>query len=74
MCDGLDTTAEDAAVRAAGQGLYHWVETEARFPFRSVSRRFLSVGSYHILANGLRVGWHRDYASLVPPDEENPDG
>lgn len=74
MCDGLQADAEEPAVRTAGQNLYHWVETEARFPFRSFSARFLSVGSYHILANGLRVGWHRDFESLVPPDEENADG
>lgn len=67
MCDKLDGSAATAAVRQAGQELYHWVEAEARFPFRTVSSRFLSVGSYHILANDLRLGWHRDYETLCDP-------
>jgi hypothetical protein len=62
--------ADDALLQQAGQDIYHWVETEARFPFRSLTARFLNVGSYHILANDLRVGWHRNYAILCA-DEEN---
>jgi hypothetical protein len=70
MCDGLNGEAEDTKVRQAGQELYHWVEAEARFPFRTVSARFLNVGSYHILANDLRIGWHRDYETLLTPNDE----
>lgn len=55
--------ADSADLRDAGQEVYHWVETEARFPFRTLVKRFLNVGSYHILANAFRVGWHRDFAS-----------
>lgn len=51
----------DVSLRQAGQELYAWVEADARFPFRSVTHRFLSVGSYHMLANDFRVGWHPDY-------------
>ena len=69
MCDGLEAKAKPSAVRNAGQELYYWVETEARFPFRTVTSRFISVGSYHILANDFRVGWHRDYAKMRKPDE-----
>ncbi|MET4023886.1 ABC-three component system protein [Bradyrhizobium sp. S3.2.12] len=65
MCDGLDPGNADAKLRQAGQDRYHWVETEARFPFRTISERFLNVGSYHILANDLRLGWHRDYLILL---------
>lgn len=65
MCDAYGVSDPDeAALRQDGQALYQWVENEARFPFRSLTARFLNVGSYHILANELRVGWHRDYASL----------
>lgn len=56
-----DGETTDTARRQAGQELYSWVEADARFPFRKVSQRFLTVGSYHILANDLRVGWHPDY-------------
>jgi hypothetical protein len=71
MCEGIDCTAENRIIQQAGQDLYHWVEAEARFPFRTVSARFLSVGSYHILANDLRLGWHRDYEILLTPKKEN---
>ena len=61
MCDGLAEICQTAALREAGQKLYGWVETDARFPIRTTVSRFLNVGSYHILADELRVGWHRDY-------------
>jgi hypothetical protein len=62
MCDGLGPSANSDDLRKAGKELYYWVETEARFAFRNVTHRFLSVGSYNMLANDVRVGWHRDYA------------
>lgn len=65
MCDGhVEKLLDESLLRQDGQQLYQWVENEARFPFRSLTARFLNVGSYHILANALRVGWHRDYASI----------
>lgn len=64
MCDGLADGCEKTALREAGQKLYGWVETHARFPIRAAISRFLNVGSYHILADDLRVGWHREYFTL----------
>ena len=64
MCDGLAANCEDATLRTAGQQLYSWVENEARFPIRTQTVRFLTVGSYHILAEDPRVGWHRDFEML----------
>ena len=55
MRDKLQSQEEDdTASRMAGQELYGWVEAEARFPFRTITHRFLTVGSYHMLANDLR--------------------
>ena len=65
MCDATDATElDEVSLQQAGQQVYIWVETEARFPFRSLSARFLNVGSYHMLANDLRVGWHKNYLNL----------
>ena len=64
MCHGLTEGSEETDLREAGHELYGWVETGARFPLRTTVSRFLNVGSYHILADNLRVGWHRDYQSL----------
>jgi hypothetical protein len=58
-----------AAQRAGGQDIYSWVEAEARFPFRSVTHRFLTVGSYHMLANDMRVGWHPDYVTVCATED-----
>jgi hypothetical protein len=71
MADAHRAAPEDCpTLRQAGQDLYYWVETEARFPFRTLLSRSLNVGSYHILANGIRIGWHRDFASLLPKGDE----
>lgn len=59
----------DTACRTAGQELYGWVEAEARFPFRNVTHRFLTVGSYHILANDLRLGWHPNYEAVCTAED-----
>ena len=64
MCEAHYENTDPAALKQAGQAIYQWVETEARCPFRSLTARFLTVGSYHILANTFRVGWHKDYAAL----------
>lgn len=64
ICEGLLVDCDEALLRAAGQQLYGWVETEARFPIRAQTVRFLTVGSYHILAEDLRVGWHREFEKL----------
>lgn len=65
MCDALDMKSPSKKVQQAGQVLYQWVETGARFAFRNVSQRFLSVGSYNILANDTRIGWHRDFFTTL---------
>jgi len=64
MCDSLTESCEEAMLRNAGQKDYSWVENDARFPIRSMTSRFFNIGSYHILAEGLRIGWHRDYLML----------
>ena len=64
MRDSLAKDCQEAAAREVGRKLYGWVETDARFPLRTTVSRFLNVGSYHILADDLRVGWHRDYQVL----------
>ena len=54
---------------ALGQSVFKWAEQEANFPFRTVRERFLTHGSYHILANRFGVGWHPDFKTA----EDEPD-
>ncbi len=72
MSDDLDGEEPGSSrLTSEGRRLYGWVETEARYPLRSLTAKFLNVGSFHILADGLRVGWHRDYKALcVDPGAE----
>jgi hypothetical protein len=72
MCDGLENGCDAAVLRSSGQKLYGWVETDARFPIRAQTVRFLTVGSYQILADDLRVGWHRDFETLYAAIEKEP--
>jgi hypothetical protein len=69
MCD-VHKDADEPLLQQAGEEIYQWVETDARFPFRSLTARFLNVGSYHILANDLRVGWHMHYRDLCADEEK----
>ena len=70
MCDGLSEGCQETVLREAGQKLYGWVETDARFPLRTAVSRFLNVGSYHILADDLRLGWHRDYQTVCGDEDD----
>ena len=64
MPDDLGQDSDEVTLRAAAHNLYAWVETDARFPLRATVSRFLNVGSYHILADALRVGWRPDYQTV----------
>lgn len=65
MNEELDGCCDELRLAEAGRGLVEWVEQVARFPLRSVMERFLTVGSYHMLSDRLRVGWHRDYPARL---------
>lgn len=55
-----EETAEEAKVRAAKE-VYRWVE-ESVFPIRAnVTEPFVTRGSFHILSDRLRVGWHPEF-------------
>ena len=70
MCDSLAEGCQESAVREAGRKLYTWVEADARFPLRTTISRFLNVGTYHILADELRVGWHSGYQTLCGDQDD----
>jgi hypothetical protein len=53
-----------------GQTVFKWVEQDANFPLRTVRERFLTHGSYHILANRYAVGWHPEFKGDEPSDEK----
>ncbi|MGA8909894.1 MAG: ABC-three component system protein [Acidobacteriaceae bacterium] len=63
MQDALTPTCSAERRIQLGQIVFKWVEQEANFSLRSVRDKFLTHGSYHILANRYVVGWHPDFKS-----------
>ncbi len=74
LCDAWDrrfsATTEDAgtcspeAKQELGRSVFHWARSYQR-PLRNRDELWLSSGSFQILADGLRVGWHPDFEDLV---------
>lgn len=57
---GVDITEEQKVYFA--KALYEWVETDAIIPLRpAITEPFVTRGSYHILSDEVRVGWHPDF-------------
>lgn len=64
--DAMPLGPTDVDQIASGQKLYQWVEAEAHIPIRSSCQdRFITRGSYQILANRLQVGWHPEFESRI---------
>jgi len=66
MKDGCNGIADDVHLAQHGLNLYQWVETDA--PSQSVlwvrpqfQSAYMTRGSFHMLAEALRVGWHPHY-------------
>ena len=53
--------ASAEALIRLGRDLFQWAEQDATFSLRGVFERFLTHGSFEILSNRHRVGWHPDY-------------
>ncbi len=78
MKDAVGEGLTDIRLARHGLNLFQWVETEApsqsalwvRPQFQSP---YMTRGSFHMLADLLRVGWHPDYEKRLPttPDETN---
>lgn len=69
--DELEDGCPAANKVQAGQKIFGWAETEADFPLRTVRQRFLTVGSFHMLANRYAVGWHPDHVLHAQPDGDD---
>lgn len=61
MVDNLPTLCDENTKAASGQKIYQWAEQDALLPLRSLAQRFLTHGSFHILANRHAVGWHPEF-------------
>lgn len=60
----VDPTSDDQI--ASGKKVFQWVEAEAHIPIRpSCQESFITRGTYQMLANRLRVGWHPEFQSRL---------
>ena len=65
LADEIGDEAADEAMRRAAQTVYAWVE-DSCYPIRPrVEHPSLSRGSFHILADSLRVGWHPQFIARL---------
>jgi hypothetical protein len=61
MRDELGEAAADEAQCEAARSVLAWAE-RASFPIRpSVTEPFLTRGSFHLLADEIRIGWHPEF-------------
>lgn len=57
----LDT---DADKKQYGQTMCGWASRDA-YPFRNVVAAWITSGSYHALADKVRIGWHPDFEIIL---------
>lgn len=65
IADEIGDDATEQMKRAAAQKIYIWME-DSDFPIRSqVRERSITRGSFHILSDGLKVGWHPEFMNRL---------
>ncbi|GHU95560.1 hypothetical protein FACS1894208_08580 [Clostridia bacterium] len=66
MEDEITAEQGDAEKQKAGRDLYNAVSNMTHLSIRpKCTDAFVMRGSYHILANALRVGWHLEYKKML---------
>ncbi|MFE2470261.1 ABC-three component system protein [Streptomyces mirabilis] len=66
MAEDLGTEATEQEKKREAKLIYRWVDREARFQIRAgCDEVFVAKGSYHMLADELRVGWHPDFSARL---------
>ncbi|KKG03535.1 hypothetical protein DU57_09150 [Methanosarcina mazei] len=65
MCEELGEDAAEQEKIKAARNIYNWVEKEADFPIRKCQEPFITRGSYHILADKQKVGWHPEFQNRL---------
>lgn len=65
MCEDLGQQPPEDRMQTAGRHLFNRIDGQS-IPIRpKCTDPFVMRGSYHILANALRVGWHPDFVNRL---------
>ena len=73
LLDSLPNPCAPETKIAGGQKIFQWAEQDADFPLRAVRERFLTHGSFQMLANRNVVGWHPDFKEPEKVDDPEKD-
>ncbi|WP_190021414.1 ABC-three component system protein [Streptomyces hiroshimensis] len=66
MVDDLGEDAAESEMREQAKKIYAWVEQDARSKIREgCDEAFVTTGSYQMLADEIRVGWHPDFEARL---------
>lgn len=66
MREDMPVSPTEDDLRQRGRNLFNWVDTDASIHIRSqCTEPYIMRGSYHILANDLRVGWHPEFLNRL---------
>ena len=60
VADELGESAAEEAKKVAAQQVYGWIEKSC-FPIRQVHNPCITRGSFHMLSDTLKVGWHPEF-------------
>ena len=76
MLDSLDDDCGDDAAASEGRTLYRWAVVEAPehqglWIRQDFPEAYMVRGSFHMLADQLRIGWHPHYEQLFPLSEQD---
>lgn len=66
--DELPSTCSNDEKCKMGRSVLAWAEVD-QSSLRGVTAQFLSSGSYHILADQIRIGWHPDFEGMFKNGE-----
>ena len=65
MEEKLGTEAAEAEKVAAAKEIYRWAQQASHRIRRDCGEAFISKGSFHILADDQRIGWHIDFIARL---------
>ena len=60
----LREDSDDRTMENQGRRVFHWAR-RYQLPLRNRQEMWLSSGSFQMLADGVRIGWHPNYESLI---------
>lgn len=75
ICEGVFPDADETGLIDAGRSLYNWTQDHAPanaalFIRPQFPSSYMVRGSYHMLADRLRVGWHPHYQARLSEDNQ----